>query len=201
VRDIGVTFHGNLFDYLFQYSLFAMNGNGQNNIDNNNSIMAGLRLDFNILGIYKYSESDVEYSEEPNLGVGIAYAYKQNDATSTTPKAKLSMGTIDAGLKYKGFSIQVAGMVNRTHTGPSVTNWGYNAQVGYFLIPRHVELAAKAGGIIIKGAPDQYEYAGVLNYFVKGHSIKLQTDYTFTMNNRGQGLNDHRIRTQMQVVF
>jgi hypothetical protein len=66
---------------------------------------------------------------------------------------------------------------------------------------KHFEIAARAAGIIIDNAPDQYEYALALNYFIKGHSIKLQTDYALIMNNRGQDLNDQRVRTQMQIVF
>ena len=48
---------------------------------------------------------------------------------------------------------------------------------------------------------NQYEYATGLNYYVKGHVLKFQTDYTFLMNTRGLNLNDHRIRTQAQLVF
>jgi len=204
-RDIGIAFHGRVFDKHMGYAIYLMNGDGANNLSANKMPMAGLRLEWNILGTYTQSESDVEFSETPNLGVGLAYAYKQTtsavEAGTIASGIKTSNGTLDAGFKYKGFSIQAVGMATRTHTGPSITNWGYNCQVGYFIIPKHFEIAGKAGGAILKGAPDQFEYALDLNYFINGHSLKLQTDYTLLMNNRGQDLNDHRVRVQAVALF
>ena len=93
-------------------------------------------------------------------------------------------------------------MLTKTMEGASVTNYGYNAQVGKFLIPKHLEVAARADGLIFDGAAaNQYEYSTGLNYFIVGHGIKLQSDYAVLLNSRGQDLNDHRIRVQMQVVF
>jgi hypothetical protein len=205
VRDIGITFHGKLFHNRMGYAVFLLNGTGANTLKTDKTPMTGSRFDFNILGTYERSESDVEFSETPNLGVGLAYVFKQTtepvESGTIATGIKTSNGTLDAGFKYKGFSLQTAGMVTRTHTGPAVTNWGYNAQAGYFIMPKHFEIAGRAAGVLVEGAPDQFEYALDLNYFINGHSLKLMTEYSLLMNARGQDLNDHRIRLQAVALF
>ncbi|MBI1909857.1 MAG: hypothetical protein HYS22_06780 [Deltaproteobacteria bacterium] len=204
-RDIGISLHGNLSDH-FGYAIFVVNGEGVNNLNRNKAVLTGLRLEFPILGKYSYSESDSDDSDKPNLGAGLAYAFnKSANATqggTIAAGTKASHATIDLGYKHKGWSFQGAGMLTRTHETAAFTNWGYNGQAGWFVIPKKFEVVGKAGGTIFSGAvPNQYEYASGFNYFIKGHPIKLQTDYTFLINNRGQDLKDHRIRTQMQVTF
>lgn len=205
-RDIGVTLHGDL--YKFNYNVFAMNGDGINTINRNQSLMVGTRVEHAILGEYKPSESDVDNSQEPNLGWGAAVAF--NELGSATQNGTIAAGTktlhgtLDVGYKYKGFSVQTAGMITRALDTAKLTNWGYNAQVGWFFIPKTFEVAARAAGTVFSNAvANQYEYTAGLNYFIftKGHGIKLQTDYALIMNNRGLNLNDHRVRTQMQVIF
>ncbi|OGQ23552.1 MAG: hypothetical protein A3I05_08825 [Deltaproteobacteria bacterium RIFCSPLOWO2_02_FULL_44_10] len=204
-RDLGVTLHGYLFNYWMNYYLFAMNGEGQNNVNRNRNLLTGLRLEFPLLGNYKYSESDVDYSALPTLGFGAATVYNERASSfsnGTIPATtKAQHGTVDVDFKYHGLSWLAAGMVNHTLEGASVTNWGYNSQLGYFLLPQRFEVAARAAGTIFKTLINQYEYAFALNTFFNKHSLKLQTDYAFLINNRGQNLNDHRIRTQLQVVF
>ena len=205
-RDIGVSFHGDIFNYHANYNIFAMNGDGGNTINRNQSVMVGTRVEVPILGKYAPSESDVDYSEEPDLGLGLAGAF--NELGSAAQNAtiadgtKTATGTLDVGYKYKGFSLQGAGMITRALDTAKLTNWGYNAQAGYFLVPKEFEVAGRAAGVVFSNAvTNQYEYALGLNYFIKGHGIKLQTDYALLMNNRELNLNDHRVRTQVQVVF
>lgn len=205
-RDIGLTFHGDFWDHGLNYNVFFMNGDGINQINRNQSFMAGVRFEMPILGEYKTSESDTDDSQEHNLGVGVAYAFNELGTAfvnGTVPAgAKLSLGTLDVGYKYKGFSFQGAGMVSRSHDLLKITNLGWNAQVGYFIVPKLFEVALRQSGTVFSDAiANQYENAVALNYFIKGHGIKIQTDYALLMNPRGLNLNDHRIRTQLQVIF
>ena len=205
-RDIGVSLHGELWEDGLNYAVFAMNGDGVNTINRNQSLMAGVRFEYPILGKYKASESDVDDSQEHNLGIGVAYAFNELGSAfvnGTVPAgAKLSLGTLDVGYKYKGFSLQGAGMLSRSHDLAKLTNYGWNAQAGYFIIPKHFEVALRGAGTVFSNAVrNQYEYAAALNYFIKGHGIKIQTDYALLLNNRGLNLNDHRFRTQLQVIF
>ncbi len=207
-RDIGVSLHGDIFNYHANYSVFFMNGDGPNTENKNQGLLMGARVEVPILGTYKPTESDVEYSETPNFGVGAAYAYNERGSSfeNSTIAAgiKASHLTLDAGYKYHGISFQGAGMYSHTNEGTRFTNWGYNTQAGYFIVPKHLEVAAKYSGGIFSdatGAANQYEYSGALNYYVKGHSIKLQTDYAALKNVNVVGRTDHRFRTQLQVIF
>lgn len=205
-RDIGGTLHGEFWDGGLNYNVFFMNGDGINQINRNQSLMAGLRLEMPILGEYKASESDTDDSQEHNLGVGLAYAFNELGSAfvnGTIPAgAKLSLGTLDVGYKYRGFSFQGAGMLARSHDTAVLTNYGWNAQAGYFIVPKKFEVALRGSGTVFSNAlPNQYEYAAALNYFIVGHGIKVQADYGLLMNTRGLNLNDHRVRTQVQVIF
>ncbi len=205
--DIGAAAHGKPWESNdIQWTVFAMNGDGVNTINRNQGLLVGARVDVPLLGTYDASESDIDNSAEPNFGFGLAYAFNEGASAFTNGQipagAKTSHGTADAGFKYKGWSTQTGLTINRSHEAARVTNWAYNQQVGYFFIPKKLELAAKAGGAIFTNATaNQYEYAAAVNYFIKGHGLKLQTDYTLLLNTRGINLNDHRFRTQVQVIF
>ncbi len=209
-RDIGINIHGKVLNDKLNYAVFLMNGDGANSLNRNNRApLVGARLEVPIFGKYEYSESDVGNSEEHNLGVGAAIAFNEGSSTlqSGTVAAftKAIHGTLDAGYKYHGWSFQGAGMLTRTQEGARLTNWGYNAQVGYFVIPKTLEFAARAGGAVFSNATrNQYEYAGVVNFFPwqKGHGIKFQTDYTLLQHSGGTaGRNDHRFRVAMNLIF
>lgn len=205
-RDLGATLHGEVLNGKMRYDVFGMNGDGVNTINRNQGLLIGTRLEFPILGAYEASESDVGHSDEHNLGVGVAYAFNEAvgslQAGTIAANAKASHGTLDVGYKHRGFSLQGAGMITRSHEGAKVTNWGYNGQAGYFLIPKKLEVAVRSSGAVFSNATvNQYEHQVALNYFVVGHGVKIQTDYALLMNTRGQNLNDHRLRTQVQVIF
>lgn len=204
-RDIGLDLHGGLFDGKLNYDLFLMNGDGANSLNRNSGFMAGGRLHLPILGMYEAYESDVNDSDEPNLGMGLAYAFNEatSDIQSKTIKAgtKISNGTIDLGFKYKGLSVLGALMGTKPNDGSGMTNWGYNAQVGLFLVPKTFEIATRTSSAIFSEAQNQSEYALGLNYFIKKHTFKIQTDYAYLTDVRGEGLNDHRVRSQIQLVF
>lgn len=205
-RDLGVTIHGKIGERGLLYDLFAMNGDGINQVNRNQSLMLGSRVEYPILGTYVASESDTDHSEDPNLGIGAALAYNELGSAiqggTIAAGIKTLNGTLDLGYKYKGWSLQGAGMVTRALDTAKLTNWGYNGQVGWFFVPKKLEVAGRAGTTVFSNATaNQHEYAVALNYFVAGHGIKLQTDYALVMNSRGLNLNDHRFRTQMQVIF
>lgn len=205
-RDIGASLHGDLWDHGLNYWLFAMNGDGVNTVNANQSIMVGTRFEYPIFGDYLPSESDTDHSPEPNLGMGLAMAYNEvgnaMQAGTIAGGTKIITGTFDAGYKFEGLSAQISAMATKALDTAVLTNWGYNAQVGYFLVPKKFEVAGRGAGAIFDAAtPHQYEYALALNYFVLGHGFKFQTDYAFLMNNRGINLNDHRVRNQLQVIF
>ncbi len=205
-RDIGINIHGNPNDH-FSYNLFAMNGNGQNGLNANQGLLFGTRMEFPIFGEYQSSESDTKHHEEVDTGIGIAYVFNEHDSSfsggTVAAGTKTSHGTIDFGLKYKGFSAQLAAMILRTHEGANLTNYGYNAQLGYFFIPETFEVALRAASTIFSDAiVNEHEYAAAFNYFIKGHAIKVQNDIAYLVNHGGTlNQDDFRVRTQVQFIF
>jgi hypothetical protein len=208
-RDIGANVHGTFFDEKLKYYTFMMNGNGPNSFDRNaKSPMAGTRIEYVPLGIYEYTETDFAYSEDQNLGFGAAYVFNEPGSAveaGTIPAFnRMSQATFDFAYKHKGISVQGAGAYAHTMTGSTVKNYGYNIQLGYFFVPKFFEVGVKAGGGVLSTAVDQYEYAGVLNFFPwsKGHGIKFQTDFTYLQNDGGvQGQDDYRARVAMNLIF
>ncbi|HEX5036874.1 MAG TPA: porin [bacterium] len=205
-RDLGLDLHGNLFDYHLGYHFFIMNGDGANTIHSKREPMIGARFEVPIIGDYKYSESDVDYTEEPALGLGVAYLLDDRGSSfenGTIPaNVRASHGTIDLHFRSHGFFALGQGMLSRVHQGAKLTNFGFNAQAGYFIIPKHLEVAARASSVVFSNAiPNQYEYGACLGYYFNKHNLKLQTDYALLMNQRGLNLNDHQFRTQLTMVF
>ncbi|MBI4412106.1 MAG: hypothetical protein HY541_06455 [Deltaproteobacteria bacterium] len=209
-RDIGVTFHGDIVKDKVNYAVFAINGDGANTFNTNQGIMGGARLEYAIVGAYDRTEPDADNSEMPNVGVGAAYVFHDSlNSTSAMSQSatipvgtKSSLATVDVGLKYRGFSFRGAGMLTRDHEGLGVTNIGYNAQFGYFVVPKKFEIAVGQGAVFFDDAtPNQYEYVGGLDYFIKGYPLRVHADYGLIMNNRGLNLNDQRVRAQVQLML
>lgn len=89
---------------------------------------------------------------------------------------------------------------------------GMQVQVGYFIIPKRLEAAVRVGGVwdIGPGSEGVWEYAGGVNYYLKGHNWKLTADVTKINELPAQSrpanfidLNDDLtlFRLQMQVMF
>ncbi|QQR81687.1 MAG: hypothetical protein IPJ69_06190 [Deltaproteobacteria bacterium] len=188
-RDMGANAHGSVLDGKLNYSAFVMNGEGSNSVNlNSQHLMAGTRLEVPVLGTYEYSETDVGNSEDQNLGFGLAYLFNDNGGAATQNSTiarytRASHGTFDVGYKHRGLSLQGALMLSRAMEGTKLTNWGYNAQAGYFFIPKTLEVAVRQGGTVFSNAvaanTNQYEYAVGMNYFpwqkVMESSFRLTT--------------------------
>lgn len=200
--DTGMILWGNAFDRKLEYYGGIMNGTGPNRVDTNNRFLYTGRLVGNLLGNYGYSESDVEYSEHPSLVIGASGGYKKQEVTN----ANLFQEGAELGFKYKGASFQGEFYARQTDpqgAAPTTRDYGYYAQAGYFIIPRHFEIAARASQIFIDGANNNKgEFLGGLNYYFLGHDLKIQTDFSYLRNETTKGLaNDFRARAQLQAWF
>lgn len=87
VRDQGLTLHGvvdRAGEPWLEYAAGVFNGNGKNRAEKEDSDhMGAARLYWTPLGAMKYSESDVDDSPHPLLGIGGAYVFNVVHATST----------------------------------------------------------------------------------------------------------------------
>ena len=87
-------------------------------------------------------------------------------------------------------------------------DWGYYGQPGYYLTER-LELAGRVSGVDFQFANnprtrgDVREYTTGINYYLYGHNVKLQIDYSFLDGDPfvGKSTSDNRFRVQTQVLF
>ncbi len=81
---------------------------------------------------------------------------------------------------------------------------GMNFQVGYFLLPRRVEVAARYAWVNPAGLQNrQDELRGAVSYFALGHALKVQADVGQVAVQRPAAADrrDLEFRTQLQVIF
>ena len=82
--------------------------------------------------------------------------------------------------------------------------WGASAQAGYVFVPGW-ELVGRYGELRpieaeTSAVEFQREVAAGLNWYVRGHDLKLQTDYSW-LPVTGTTAAAHQVRVQMQLYF
>lgn len=222
-RSIGVIIHGTGMDKKIEYYLAGFNGRSTRLTQNvSNELGATLRVVWNPMGEYGYKESAIDNKDEVDMTVGVAGAFYHEEPTVLASQDRVLMGNMDFGLKYKRFSFQTEGFMRSTAPGggvSSVTDIGYYAQAGYFLVPEHFEVALRASSLFddigdnattnvwvnngsltnlggffdgVDEAGDssnEHEFSLALNYYIKNTNIKLQGQYSFVLDGQA-GRND-----------
>ncbi len=200
-RDIGIGVNGKLFNKKLDYEVAIMNGNGVNTVNVNNELMYAGRVSYNVMGDYGYSESDLDHSDDPAVFVGGHGIYNVGEITQN----KQIFGGFESGLKWKGLSVQGELMLRNTNaTGVKDKNdYGYYTQAGYFVVPKKLEVAARASQVFYDGPRnDKAEFSLGVNYFVFKQNVKLQGDYSWMPDNTKTGVdNNHRVRLKLQASF
>ncbi|MBX7147656.1 OprO/OprP family phosphate-selective porin [bacterium] len=219
-RDLGVWLSGSAFDKKLEYGFYVNNeGLGSNRTNRNNDFLFGTRLVYNILGTPGLQLTAINHPEEHQLALGLAANYNTPD---TNAGNNVIGTTADFIYIYKNFSFMGAGFYARD-TDADSTLLGFSGQAGYFIVPKKFEVAARFAGVIPKasGITNGYEAGAGFNYYIKGHNLKIQTDYGMLINSAlvhggsvqagsmfngfNPGFNqdqvDHRIRTQIQLFF
>ena len=196
-------------------SIRALDASGQQNFGRDMAYTGRLELD--VLEPYGYIESlPLEPPSKPQLSIGLAGAANPVDSASqfqnVLPGDRTSNATLDGGFRWQGLTMQGAGYYryNNRRGGQGSNDWGYYGQIGYYIVPQHWELAARISGIDFQEAnnPDtRYqrttEYTIGLNYYLYGHGLKVQLDYSFLDSDPFTGTNqsNNRVRLQTQFLF
>ena len=180
--------------------------------------------DFKSKGDYK--GSDLKFEPSPKLSLGVAYDFNNNASktrsnqgsymTNDTGFYSTNISTLflDAIYKHQGFSL-MAEYANRTAddafaknsdgslTGDEVqVGNGLNIQTGY-LVSKTVELSGRYTNISLdkeitgKGSENQYTLG--LSKYIAGHSLKVQTDLSYT--DIGFKTNQLLYRVQVDIHF
>ncbi|ARV06829.1 porin [Polaribacter sp. SA4-10] len=173
-----------------------------------------------------YKGSDLKFEEKPKLALGVAYDFNNNASKTRSNQGSYMLNDtgfystnistlfLDAMYKHKGFSFMaeyadrdaedpLAKNSDGTLTGDEVqVGTGLNLQTGY-LLSKTVEVSARYTNITLdksitgKGAENQYTLG--LSKYIAGHSLKVQTDLSYT--DIGFKTNELLFRLQVDIHF
>jgi len=220
-RSIGGHVSGKIgrlsYDAAVLNSIRALDAPGQQNFGTNVAALG--RLEYDILAPYGYSETSPMPVKDPQLSVGLGFAYNPVDGTSSFQNLKnkdsTTNVTLDLGYRWDRLSFQAAGYYRRDdYTTPGLghgNDWGGYSQAGFYLIPQKLELAGQVSGVKF----DKLNVAGVfrktmaytvgVNYYVHSHNLKFQLDYSFLDNKAFKGQpsapDNNRVMLQTQIAF
>lgn len=227
-RQIGAMFYADLFAgtpaYLI-YNVGVFTGTGINQAQNDDTNMLYMaRLQWNFFGRdLPFSQSDVEYTENPTGSLAFAAAHNQADRFDF-PTATRAAGVVDGqfiidqameeiAFKYRGFSLQQEFHVKEVYNQANkvkTKSLGAYAQAGYFphalidVIPAPLEVAFRYAFV----DPNETvrndvlrEQTFAINWFFSGHSNKLTFDYSHLTQDAGLVTAVDRARLQWDISF
>lgn len=199
-RVLGAWIEGNLAEERIFYALTITNGFDSINrpFDEIDAVPGyAAKLDWNILGAYGYSESDASWSGEPSLVAGLSYGYDAQDRSGRAPdepKLQVHVFGLDAGFKWKGFSLQAEYMgrlvdIDRYTSGANrfarpadrdaVFSHGFYVQAGIFVVPKELELRGRMSAVFNDEGSlrsDGWESGIGCTYYISGHNLKIASD-------------------------
>ena len=175
-------------------------------------------------------EGDLMRRRHPRLAIGIAGGYNHNtDRESSTfgpvyrtGRVSYAHAAVDVLFKYRGLSV-MAEYIARHATQDTISGLvdgelleeytrsghGYILQAGYMLTSR-VEVAGRWEQLFAENDTDQVfsefvvqsgrQAAGAMSYYVNGHAMKMQADYTWISGTR-RASPGHQARLQLEVTF
>ena len=164
-----------------------------------------------------YFGSDLEREPTPKLNIGITGDYNNNaarsrgnlgsfltDESNNYVTSDLKTIFVDLIYKHKGFSVTSEYVYRNSNN--KVAKFGYGkgitAACGY-LLPSNVEFAARYTKIepisSLSGIVPTSEYMIGISKYVRGHSLKIQSDYSYTVH--PNDANFYMFRLQVEVAI
>jgi phosphate-selective porin len=227
-RDTGVMLLGTAKAKKLGYSAGVFNGSGESRRQNNGAVMWAVRLWADPLGEFRLSEGAVEAPPKTILHLGLAV--RGGDAakggrTGVFQEAD-DQTAVGLELAFKRQRVFLTGEgfwqrdeMNNPTPGPTVESLGWQVQGGYMLVARRLELDARYAEVDPNhdaSGDRATELRGGVNYYWKGHNLKLQSDVgrlTFEPNGpgrtsasrlaaaAGRKVTDYQVRMQLQLYF
>ncbi|MFN8388976.1 MAG: porin [Bdellovibrionota bacterium] len=221
-RNMGAMIHGPLGDESVNYFLETYNGESDGEgintggVDNKLAVLAAVTAVFGEYGS-RGSESDLrDDNSSTAFTAGVSTIYGQAsgdplgvDAASDFDHFDLN---VDGGMRSNGFSAQTEFYYRTVNlddvSGPSSDGdvFGFYVQSGY-VIDKLWEVAGRFGYIDydkdFSAIDDQEEYNLVVNYFIHGHYLKIQSGITWDVSNYSgsSDVTDFRFETQLSGYF
>lgn len=195
----------------FHYIVGLANGDDFRIVNQTNQWAVGTRLWLDLLAAPDYTESDYAYAEAPQLAWGVGGTFDDQDATD----ANINRVTVDSSFtgssdlifKWRGFTFLTETYYRhlRVATGNfNLTDFGYYAQAGYFVLPKKVEVVGRAAQIYREG-PDNnaFEFGAGVNWYLHGNNVKWQFDAArlldYDANAGTGGVAAYRYRTMLTM--
>jgi hypothetical protein len=215
-RQQGAMFYGVSYEKKFGYEAGIFNGNARNVTTNDNpGYMYVGRAHWDPNGEDKLSETAVEHPDKPLWTIGAAYMLSTTEASLLKSAEKLSQDTLEGfvGLKYKrlfALGAYYARTQEQAAAAPDVDSSGTIVQVGYFFVPRKLEVALRWSELDPNTDVDdnsQTESRIAFGYYFSKHDLKFQADYGQMKNQTSSGVvpsgeeKTDQFRAQLQIVF
>lgn len=215
-RDYGFDIYGQPFEGHMEYHAAIFNGAGENpedrgtddNLDNELMYVLGVR--YNPFGKYDYyDETDVKYSDTLKATIGASVTFNPKDRDEKLENTDAIAGVVDLGVKYRGLSWNNEYYVmtqDPESDVDSVDSDGFFTQLGYFVIPKRLELDVRYSLLDPNNDVSNdfgREYAAGVNYYFRAHRSKIQADFGHFVTEKGdEGDEDeNRFRVQYQIIF
>lgn len=172
-RDIGLQLSGQKIADVLEYRIGIFNGSGANRTNVDDDLMYTGRVVLTPFGrSYTYSQAALDMPDMPQLAIGLAAAFmpglesgeratlagRLGDIQIVPVESDVYQSSVDLAFKYRGFSLE-AGYYNREIDPKDATTFGkqdadgYYIQAGYFLIPKHLEIATRYS-FVVSGQPE-----------------------------------------------
>ncbi|MGH9362072.1 MAG: porin, partial [Thermoanaerobaculia bacterium] len=150
-RDIGVQLWGLPMGGKLDWRVGIFNGNGRTVSRNDNEeYQLNARLTWQPFGDVKYSEGDFDSTDRPLFAVAAQYESNERPiaAAGTTPAHTADREIVggDVVFKYKGLFAFAEFFDASTDRSGAVSDFdsdGFNAQLGYFIVPQKLEVALR----------------------------------------------------------
>ena len=209
-RDIGVQLWGLPAGGKLDWRVGLFNGNGRTvSRNDNDKFQYNARLTWQPFGDVKYSEGDFESSDRPLFA--LAGQYESNEravaASGTTPADSADREIVggDVVFKYRGLFVfgEFFDATTERLVASDFDSDGFNAQIGYFIVPQKFEIAGRYAVLDPNSDrdDDEREERGIaLGYFFNKHPHKLQLDYR-QLENKATDREDDEVRLQYQIIF
>lgn len=171
----------------------------------------------------EYEGGDLARHPEPKLAVGVSYSFNHDAVRSESIggdylyidqgfyETNISTFFLDAMFKYQGFSFMGEYAVrtaedpwvrlsNETLTGDVIAEGSaVNMQTGY-VFANDFELAGRFTHVDMKHESDQTQYTLGLSKYIVGHTLKVQTDLSYTQF-EDSPQDDLMLRLQFEIQF
>ncbi|MDR2337174.1 MAG: OprO/OprP family phosphate-selective porin [Deltaproteobacteria bacterium] len=138
-------------------------------------------------GFDRTAEGDLGYTKGVAWTTGLSGLYNQMYLGNIEIEEDVYNIGLDFGLRTKGLSLQseVFTTIVDPELGKNSNNYGYYIQAGYFVVPKDIEVALRFSGVSLdkhfvrNSSSDSFEYSAVLNKYILGHNLKLQTSVSY----------------------